>query len=147
MTLRRPDRLNALTPDMVRAIAAAMTTEPHHRAVVVTGEGRGFCAGVDIAGAQERQVGRSNADGLLLQETFAGMALAIHHSPVPVIAAVNGPAAGAGLAIALAADIRVASPTARFLIGAPNIGLSAGECGISYSCRGSWGRAAQPSSC
>jgi len=132
ITLNRPERLNALTPDMVLGLTSAMTTERHHRAVIVTGSGRGFCAGVDIAGAQERQVGRSNADGLLLQERFAAMATAIHHCPVPVIAAVNGPAAGAGLAIALASDIRTAAATTRFLIGTPNIGLSAGECGISY---------------
>ncbi|MET0821305.1 MAG: enoyl-CoA hydratase/isomerase family protein [Aeromicrobium sp.] len=132
VTLQRPDRLNALTPDMVVRLTAAMTTDSRHRAVVVTGSGRGFCAGVDIAGAQERQVGRSNADAMVLQERFAAMAMAIHRCPVPVVAAVNGPAAGAGLAIALASDIRVAAPTARFLIGAPNIGLSAGECGISY---------------
>lgn len=132
VTLNRPDRLNALTPGMVEGITDAMVTERYHRAVIITGSGRGFCAGVDISGAHERQVGRSNADGLALQERFAGMATAIHRCPVPVIAAVNGPAAGAGLAIALASDIRTGSVSARFLIGAPNIGLSAGECGISY---------------
>jgi enoyl-CoA hydratase len=130
--LNRPDRLNALTPGMVGQVTEAMRVEREHRAIVITGNGRGFCAGVDIAGAHERQEGRSNADGFALQERFAGMVLAIARAPVPVVSAVNGPAAGAGLAIALASDIRVASETARFIIGAPNIGLSAGECGISY---------------
>ena len=130
--LNRPDRLNALTPDMVRVITEAMDVGRDHRAIVITGSGRGFCAGVDIAGADERQRGRSNADALALQERFGGMVLAIAKAPVPVVSAVNGPAAGAGLAIALASDVRIASETARFIIGAPNIGLSAGECGISY---------------
>lgn len=130
--LNRPDRLNALTPDMVAQITAAMQVERSHRAIVITGNGRGFCAGVDIAGAAERQAGRSNADGIVLQERFAGMVLAIARTPVPVVSAVNGPAAGAGLAIALASDVRIATDAARFIIGAPNIGLSAGECGISY---------------
>jgi len=130
--LNRPDRLNALTPDMVSALAAAVTVDRNCRAIVITGTGRWFCAGVDIAGAEERQRGRSNADAYAMQERFAGMILAIARSDVPVIAAVNGPAAGAGLAITLAADIRLAASTAKFIIGAPNIGLSAGECGISY---------------
>jgi enoyl-CoA hydratase len=130
--LNRPDRLNALTPAMVRLITEAMDVGRDHRAIVITGSGRGFCAGVDIAGAHERQRGRSNADAFALQERFSGMVLAIARAPVPVISAVNGPAAGAGMGIALASDVRIASETARFIVGAPNIGLSAGECGISY---------------
>jgi enoyl-CoA hydratase len=130
--LNRPDRLNALTPEMVTQITGAMQVGRQHRAVVITGNGRGFCAGVDIAGANERQAGRSNADAYALQERFAAMVIAIAKAPVPVISAVNGPAAGAGLAIALASDIRIGTESARFIIGAPNIGLSAGECGISY---------------
>ena len=130
--LDRPDRLNALTPDMVTGIVDAVTVDRSCRAIVITGAGRAFCAGVDIAGAEERQRGRSNADGLAMQERFAAMTLAIARSGAPVIAAVNGPAAGAGLAVALASDVRIATTTARFIIGAPMIGLSAGECGISY---------------
>lgn len=103
--LNRPGRLNALTPDMVAQITAAMRVERQHRAIVITGNGRAFCAGVDIAGAHERQAGRSNADAIALQERFAGMVLGIARAPVPVVSAVNGPAAGAGLAIALASDI------------------------------------------
>jgi enoyl-CoA hydratase len=99
---------------------------------VITGDGRGFCAGVDIAGAEERQKGRSNADAFAMQERFAGMILAVARSAAPVIASVNGPVAGAGFALALACDIRLAATSAKFIIGAPNIGLSAGECGITY---------------
>lgn len=130
--LNRPDRLNALTPDMVSGITEAVTVDRSCRAVVITGEGRGFCAGVDIAGAEERQRGRSNADAFAMQERFAGMVLAVARSGAPVIAAVNGPVAGAGFALTLACDIRLAATTAKFIIGAPNIGLSAGECGITY---------------
>ena len=85
--LNRPDRLNALTPDMVRLITEAMEAGPDHRVIVITGTGRGFCAGVDIAGAHERQRGRSNADAFALQERFGGMVLAIARAPVPVISA------------------------------------------------------------
>ena len=130
--LNRPEKLNALTPDMVDAVTAAMQVERSHRAVLITGQGRGFCAGVDIAGAHERQQGRSNADAYAMQERFAGMTLAVTRAPVPVVAAVNGPAAGAGFALALSCDIRLAARSAKFLVGAPRIGLSAGECGISY---------------
>lgn len=130
--LNRPDRLNALTPEMVDRLTTAMEGRPGCRAILLTGEGRGFCAGVDIAGTDERQRGRSNADAIAMQERFAGMVLAVARTPVPVVAAVNGPVAGAGLALALASDIRLASRSARFIIGAPSIGLSAGECGISY---------------
>ena len=66
--LNRPDRLNALTPEMVRLITEAMDVGRDHRAIVITGSGRGFCAGVDIAGAHERQRSRSNADAFALQE-------------------------------------------------------------------------------
>jgi enoyl-CoA hydratase len=130
--LNRPERLNALTPDLVSGVTAAVTVDRSCRAIVVTGVGRAFCAGVDIAGAEERQRGRSNADAYAMQERFAAMVLAIARSSAPVIAAINGPVVGAGLAIALATDIRLASTAARFIIGAPTIGLSAGECGISY---------------
>lgn len=132
LRLNRPERLNALTPEMVTGIADQVAGATGHRAVLITGNGRGFCAGVDIAGSDERQRGRSNAEAFLMQERFARMVLAVVRAPCPVVSAVNGPAAGAGLALALASDIRLAARSARFLIGAPRIGLSAGECGISY---------------
>ena len=130
--LNRPDRLNALTPDMVDGLTEAVQVDRTIRAIVIAGEGRGFCAGVDIAGAEERQKGRSNADAFAMQERFAGMILAVARSAAPVIASVNGPVAGAGFALTLSCDIRLAATTAKFIIGAPNIGLSAGECGITY---------------
>lgn len=137
LTLNRPDTLNALTRELVRDINAALDTlaeDESCRVIVVTGAGRGFCSGQDMRAAEERN--RTGASGVVekmaWQDRFAGMAARIRAAPQPVIAAINGAAVGAGMAIALAADIRIATPTARFLIASVRIGLSAGESGISY---------------
>jgi enoyl-CoA hydratase len=139
--LNRPHRLNALIPEMVTSLtdllrsldAGEQPGEQRCRVIVLTGSGRGFCAGVDLEGASQRnKAGLSILDRLDRQEKFAGMIEAIRSVRAPVIAAVNGPAAGAGLALALAADIRIAAPRAAFHVAAVKIGLSAGECGISY---------------
>jgi enoyl-CoA hydratase len=135
--LHRPERLNALTHEMLDEIQLALAdvaSTPGGRAAVLTGSGRGFCAGVDIAGAAERgrAAGGSPAVRYAAQEHFASTVKAIRDCPLPVVAAVNGPAAGAGLALSLACDVRIASMTSRFLIGAPRLALSAGECGISW---------------
>jgi enoyl-CoA hydratase len=139
--LNRPDRLNALIPEMVTGLTDLLRSldtgeqhgDQHCRVIVLTGSGRGFCAGVDLEGASQRnKAGLSIPDRLDRQEKFAGMIEAIRSVRAPVIAAVNGPAAGAGLALALAADIRIAAPRAAFHVAAVKIGLSAGECGISY---------------
>lgn len=133
VTLNRPERLNALTPEVIDALLGALdaaSTEPACRVVVLTGAGRGFCAGLDLtAGTQEPPSVPEQYDG---QEHFAAMPRAIRSLRQPVIAAVNGAAAGAGMALALAADIRVAAESAAFHIAAVKLGLSAGECGISY---------------
>jgi len=135
--LNRPDRLNALLPEMVvqlRERLLALDAEVEGcRVVVLTGSGRGFCAGLDLVAAVERNgVATSIPEHLRSQEHFAGMIQAIRSIRQPVIAAVNGPAAGAGMGLALAADIRLATPDAQFHVAAVKIGLSAGECGISY---------------
>lgn len=137
--LNRPERLNALTPEMVDEITSsigAVGDQPGCRAVIVTGTGRGFCAGLDIGASVQRQhdnaEDRSVGTRLDGQERFTGMARAVRAARHPVIAAVNGPCAGAGMGLALACDIRIASPSASFHVAAVKIGLSAGECGISY---------------
>jgi 2-(1,2-epoxy-1,2-dihydrophenyl)acetyl-CoA isomerase len=119
-TLNRPDRLNALNPDLVDALAAAWDTarDPGVRAVVVTGAGRGFCAGADLG---HDSVGRPRPGGL--RGSYNPVMLAMTALEKPVLAAVNGPAAGAGLALALAADIRVASTAARFVPAFGRIGV------------------------
>jgi len=137
MTLNRPEHLNALTQPMVQGIAEtvrSLASESACRVVVITGAGRGFCAGLDIPDYLARTSGRFRGSGERLdnQERFAEMVRAVRSVQKPVIAAVNGPVAGAGFGLALGADIRLASPSARFHVAAVKIGLSAGECGISY---------------
>jgi enoyl-CoA hydratase len=133
VTLNRPEALNALTTPMMRQLRdtlAALDGDATCRAVVLAGAGRAFCAGLDL---KSEMPGEAAAmDGMALQELFASLPLQLRRIRQPVIAAVNGVAVGAGMALSLAADIRVASSTARFLIGAVKIGLTAGECGISY---------------
>lgn len=134
--LARPDALNAMTVPMVEALRAEferLDRDPDCRVIVLTGEGRGFCAGLDLkAVLPEGGEAKGSIEWMRLQEAFAGLILAVRRARQPVIAAVNGAAVGAGLGLALAADIRVADAGAKFLIGAVRIGITAGECGISY---------------
>jgi enoyl-CoA hydratase len=137
IALNRPQRRNALTPDLIRELLAALreagSTEAC-RVVVLTGTGRGFCAGMDITAGVERDTGGPRGPAVRIdnQELFASTVRTIRGLRQPVIAAVNGAAAGAGLGLALACDMRIAAPTASFHVAAVKIGLSAGECGISY---------------
>ena len=133
-TLNRPDRLNAQTFQMFDDLAALpllLRDEDDLRALIITGAGRAFCAGFDLD-----EVGRITELGvrqfLKFQELATGALAAIRGLPVPVIAAVNGPAAGGGMALALAADIRLASPGARINAAFVKIGLSVGELGTSW---------------
>ena len=132
----RPERLNALVPEMVDRFAEqvrAAGSDRSVRAIIVTGAGRGFCAGLDITAFVGRDgVERTSVDRFDNQERFAAMVRAVRSVEQPVIAAVNGPVAGAGLGVALGADIRVAADSAVFHVAAVKIGLSAGECGISW---------------
>jgi enoyl-CoA hydratase len=148
LRLNRPDRLNALNPAMVAAIPAALTkvaADRSCRVIVLTGAGRGFCAGLDLqsavgselrtgagSGAASDGLGRGPGHRLVGQERFAAMIHTLRSLRQPVIAAVNGPAAGAGFALALGSDIRIAARSARFHVAAVKIGLSGGECGMSY---------------
>lgn len=136
-TLNRPERLNALTQDLVRAVPATLTalaSDPGCRAVVLTGAGRGFCSGLDLRASKDLDGATPRPPRVKYesQQRFAAMVRAIRGLPVPVIAAINGPAAGSGMAIALASDVRVVDPAAAFHPAALKIGLSAGECGLSY---------------
>jgi len=121
ITLNRPDVLNALNRSVHAALFAALETakDPEIRAVVLTGAGRGFCVGQDL---QEFSAGAGDvADNL--RGNYHRNVLAIRALEKPVIAAVNGPAAGAGLSLALACDIRLAADTATFVPAFINIGL------------------------
>lgn len=134
LTLARPDRLNAMTATMfdeLETAALALDREEGLRVLVVTGEGRAFCAGYDLADAEALPT--LGALGMLdLQERAARALAAVRGIRVPVVAAVNGAAAGGGMALALAADIRLASPTAKFNAAFVKIGLSAGDLGTSW---------------
>jgi enoyl-CoA hydratase/carnithine racemase len=133
-TLNRPDRLNAMTTTMFReqeSLAVELGDDDALRVLILTGAGRAFCAGYDLDDARELPT-LSPMEMLDRQELAVRALTAIRGLRVPVIAAVNGPAAGGGLALALAADIRLAAPPARFSVAFVRIGLSAGDLGTSW---------------
>jgi enoyl-CoA hydratase len=136
LTLNRPETLNALTMDLVGRLNStldAIAQDGACRVVILQGEGRGFCSGQDMAVADESNAADPGVvEKLRWQHAFAGMVQRLRRLPQPVIAAVNGAAAGAGMGLALAADVRIVSTTAKFHVAAVRIGLTAGECGISY---------------
>jgi len=121
ITLDRPDALNALNAVMRRELLAAFrgaAKDEAVRAVVLTGAGRGFCSGADLrGGAGEREFRR------VLAAEYNPLVRAIRSLPKPVIAAVNGVAAGAGVSLALAADLVVSAEEARFVLAFIRIGL------------------------
>lgn len=134
MTLDRPDRLNAITFRMFeewREVCSEVAGDDELRALVVTGAGRAFCAGLDLDDAATL-AGMTATEMMRGQESWADATAAFHRLAKPVIAAVNGAAAGAGFSLALAADIRLAAPAARFNAAFIRIGLSGGDCGSSY---------------
>src|SRR3954463_15247147 len=133
VTLNRPDRLNAMTNQMFEELD--QLAQAHRfsdlRALIITGAGRAFCAGFDLADADG--LASLSPMGMLTQQEHAARALSgLRALPMPVIAAVNGPATGGRLALALAADIRLGSPGARFNAAFLRIGLSAGDLGTSW---------------
>jgi 2-(1,2-epoxy-1,2-dihydrophenyl)acetyl-CoA isomerase len=121
ITLNRPDVLNAFNADMHRALAAALKEArvPEVRAVVVTGAGRGFCVGQDLTEFREAP----GDIGTRLRGNYHPNVLTIRALEKQVIAAVNGPAAGAGLSFACACDLRIAADDATFVPAFINIGL------------------------
>lgn len=135
ITLCRPDAANAFTLPMVAALRdrlAQIDADRSIRVVVLAAQGKAFCAGLDLKEVLGENAPQDPLAWMDLQERFASLMATIAQARFPVIAAVNGPAVGAGMGLALAADIRIVGPSARFLVGAVKIGLSAGECGISY---------------
>ena len=123
LTLNRPDKLNALTDEMRQALIDALTeqqNQPKARAILIRANGRGFCVGADL------QPGKIQSRRQTIQQDMeAGINRVIslmRSVPMPVVAAVNGPAAGAGFSIALAADIAIANESARFHLSFARIG-------------------------
>ena len=130
VTLNRPERLNALNIALVeelRAAAAAVAADPGIRAVLLTGAGRGFCSGADLMGEDfldDARAGLGAAIGRSLAVHFNPMVSAWCALPVPVVVAVNGVAAGAGMSLALVGDVVLAAHSATFLQSfAPKLGL------------------------
>lgn len=137
ITLSRPDRLNAvdgaLTEEMLDVLHELMR-DTATRVVVLTGAGRGFCSGMDIQGDGGGDTGSQGRAQRLYQGIARGgeVTARLREIPQPVIAALHGPVAGMGVSWALACDLRVADPTTRFVVPFTDLGLSAGDCGLSW---------------
>ena len=136
LTLNRPDRLNAMSPSMLDALLEALprlAADPEVGVVVLTGAGRAFCAGGDVkAMAEGREFGGTALEDKA-QALRSRMEVSrwLHEMPKPTIAMVRGAAAGAGLSLALACDLRVAGDTARFATAFARVGYS-GDFGGSW---------------
>jgi 2-(1,2-epoxy-1,2-dihydrophenyl)acetyl-CoA isomerase len=114
ITLNRPDSLNAMNSELMMGISESMSRVEEDktvRVVVITGAGRGFCAGADLSGT----VGTEEPGNQAMGDVFNPALRAIHNSPVPTVARVNGAAAGGGMGLALACDIVIAAKSAFFV--------------------------------
>ncbi len=141
LTLNRPEARNALTDEMQAALQEAiprLAGDRSVRAVVITGAGRAFCAGGDVKGfAAATASGANSGDGFSLEQRAFGLRRAsdivrwLHEMPKPTLAVIPGPAAGAGLSIALACDLRIAADDAKLTTAFSKVGL-AGDYGGSY---------------
>ena len=139
LTLNRPEKLNALSYELVEHLhdaLDALASDNTCRVVVLTGAGRGFCSGLDLSAPNPAEAGEGTEfprSGMRWQERIADLTAKIHRLRQPVIAAVNGVAYGGGLGIALACDLRVAGPTARFCTQFIKLGLGGCDIGVSYT--------------
>ncbi|MFI5982553.1 enoyl-CoA hydratase family protein [Streptomyces sp. NPDC098789] len=135
VTLDRPDKLNALTFGAyadLRDLLSELSRERSVRALVLGGEGRGFCSGGDVDEIIGATLAMDTAQLLDFNRMTGQVVRAIRECPFPVIAALHGVAAGAGAVLALAADFRIADPTARFAFLFTRVGLSGGDMGAAY---------------
>lgn len=126
LTLNRPDSLNAFTADMHRELRQSLDRakdDPAVRCLVLTGEGRGFCSGANLTNPSIDPAGSPPDLGVALETFFNPLVRAIRDLPKPIIAAVNGVAAGAGANIALACDLVLAARSASFIQAFCKIGL------------------------
>ena len=139
LTLNRPDKLNAITFELVDELHTALDELDRDntvRVVVLTGAGRGFCAGLDLTaiGPSSMSTGLSGpAAGMRSQEHIASLVPHLRRIQQPVIAAINGPAYGGGLALACACDIRIAAESARMCVQFIKVGIGGCDIGISYT--------------
>jgi 2-(1,2-epoxy-1,2-dihydrophenyl)acetyl-CoA isomerase len=135
LTLNRPDRLNALSPEIMDGLLEALprlADDASIGAIVLTGAGRAFCSGGDVKSMAEGTSAHSTAEEAIKRlRGRMEVSRLLHEVAKPTIAMVNGPAAGAGLSLALACDLRVASTSARFVTAFARVGFS-GDFGGSY---------------
>ncbi|MEU3850343.1 enoyl-CoA hydratase family protein [Streptomyces sp. NPDC029554] len=135
VTLARPAKLNALTFGAyadLRDLLAELSRERSVRALVLAGEGRGFCSGGDVDEIIGATLAMDTAQLLDFNRMTGQVVRALRECPFPVIASLHGVAAGAGAVLALAADFRVADPTTRFAFLFTRVGLSGGDMGAAY---------------
>jgi enoyl-CoA hydratase/carnithine racemase len=135
ITLNRPERLNALTFEVyaeLRDTFLALDTEPDVRAVVITGSGRAFCSGGDVEDIIGALFARDAAGLREFTRMTCDVILNLRRCRRPVVAALNGTAAGAGAVIATACDIRVAAPAAKIAYLFTRVGLSGADMGIAW---------------
>ncbi|TPX34831.1 hypothetical protein SmJEL517_g02574 [Synchytrium microbalum] len=135
--LNRPTFLNSLSPTLTMELHSLLdelnNTTPESRKVrciILAGNGRGFCAGLDFVAYSKPRPGP--VDSLLGQQNFSNLVLKLRRIPQAVISCNQGPTVGGGLGMTLAADVRIGTPSSRFSVGASRLGLTGGECGISF---------------
>ena len=135
VTLARPEKLNALTFDVYADLRDLLAELPHRgdaKIVVITGEGRGFCSGGDVEAIIGELQGAPVADLLAFTRMTGAVVKARRECPLPVIAAVNGVAAGAGAVLALASDLRLLARSASFAFLFTRVGLAGADMGAAY---------------
>ncbi len=135
VTLNRPESLNALNRRLtaeLRDFFVGLYWRRDVRVVVLSGAGPAFCAGLDLKERSNVSGDRRIADGLDSQRSIAEIVIAMRRCPQPIVACVNGAAAGGGFALALASDVRIATPKTRMNAAFIRIGLSACDIGVSY---------------
>jgi len=135
VTLARPEKLNALTFDVYADLRDLLAELPHRgdaKIVVITGKGRGFCSGGDVEAIIGELQGAPVADLLAFTRMTGAVVKAMRECPLPVIAAVNGVAAGAGAVLALASDLRLLARSASFAFLFTRVGLAGADMGAAY---------------
>ena len=135
LTMNRPDRLNALDPelvDMLREQFDSLYLRRDIRVVVLAGAGRAFCAGLDLKQKRKPPNERTVTEAMLSQRKISAIVIAMRRCPQPIVALVDGAASGGGFALALASDIRIATPRTKMNAAFIRVGLSACDIGVSY---------------
>jgi len=135
VTLNRPRYLNALNmrmADELGRLFATLYTREDLRIVVLRGAGRAFCAGMDLNENNAQTKAAAVSEGLAIQRRYSDIVIAMRRCPQPIIGLLNGAASGGGFSLALATDIRFATPSLRMNAAAIRVGLSACDMGLSY---------------